>query len=244
MAESGHVINVNNLKKARDFAVGWAGSYQPTNPHLDIAAMSALAVAAEAELDSVQSQKTPYRNATAAADDAFAGLTKLTVRVQKAAKASGAPASFLDDLDTPARKIKGQRATSAVKNDPNTPVDESKQSVSTSQMSRQQRIEHLDEMRSLLESQPLYKPNETELQTSSLKTLGVDLQTKVDTISTTFVPFSNALSSRDDVLYTNTSNVYKTGTLFKAYVESAFGRNSTEWNQVKSLEFRNLKRTK
>ena len=199
---------------------------------------------AEAQLDSVQTQKTPYRNATAAADDAFAGLSKLVVRVQKAAKASGAPASFLDDLETPARKIKGLRATPAVQDDPNTPVDESKQSVSASQMSRQQRIEHLDEMRSLLESQPLYTPNEVELQTGSLKTLGADLQTKVDTILTTFVPFSNALASRDDVLYTNAANVFKTGSLFKTYVEAAFGRNSTEWNQIKGLEFRDLKRTK
>ena len=63
-------------------------------------------------------------------------------------------------------------------------------------------------------------------------------------IITGFVPFSNALGSRDDVLYTNETNVYKTGTLFKTYVEAAFGRNSTEWNQIKSLEFRNLKRTK
>ncbi len=166
------------------------------------------------------------------------------MRVQKAAKASGAPASFQDDLDTPARKIKGLRVAPAAQDDPNTPVDESKQSVSASQMSREQRIGHLDEMRLLLESQPLYAPNESELKTASLTTLAADLQSKVDAISTTFVPFSNALGSRDDVLYTNDTNVYKTGTLFKTYVESAFGRNSTEWNQVKSLEFRNLKRTK
>jgi len=57
----------------------------------------------------------------------------------------------------------------------------------------------------------------------------------VDAISTTFVPFSNALASRDDVFYTNAANVYKTGTFFKTYVESAFGRNSVEWNQVKGL---------
>ncbi len=60
MAESGHVINVNNLKKARDFATGWGATYQPSNPDLDVAAMSLLVTAAEAELDSVQTQKTPY----------------------------------------------------------------------------------------------------------------------------------------------------------------------------------------
>ena len=243
MAETGHVINVGNLQKAIVFATGWAGNYKPSNAALEIGAMSALAVAAEAELDSVQTQRTPYRNATAAAADAFAGLRNLTVRIQKSAKSQGCPASFIEDLDTPARKIKGLRATPAVQDDPNTPVDESKQSVSASQMSRQQRIEHLDEMRSLLESQPLYKPNETELQTASLQALAVDLQAKVDAVTSTFAPFSNALASRDNVLYTNAANVYKTGTLFKAYVESKFTRKSNEWNQIKGLEFRDLKRT-
>jgi len=45
MAESGHVVNLNNLKKATDFATGWGGSYQPSNPDLDIGAMKTLAVA-------------------------------------------------------------------------------------------------------------------------------------------------------------------------------------------------------
>ncbi len=35
MAESGHVVNVANLKKARDMATGWGGKYQPSNSQLD-----------------------------------------------------------------------------------------------------------------------------------------------------------------------------------------------------------------
>ncbi len=244
MAETGHVLNVSNLRKAKDFASGWGGAYQPSNPDLAIGAMSTLASAAEAALDDVQVKKAPWRNATATCDDAFEALTPLAQRIRRTAKGSGCPQSFLDDLATPIRKILGYRAKPKKKDDPNTPQDESQQNNSAAQTSRQQRIEHLDEARALLEGQSLYKPNETDLQTGSIKDFGVDLQNKVDAISTAFVPYSNSLDARDAVLYDDATNVYKTGTAFKAYVEGAFGRNSGEWNQVKGLEFRNLSRTK
>lgn len=54
MAETGHVKNVENLGKAIDFASGWGANYAPSNPDLAIGAMTALRVAGEAELDTVQ----------------------------------------------------------------------------------------------------------------------------------------------------------------------------------------------
>ncbi len=244
MADSSHVKNLENLKKERDFALGWGANYQPSHPDLDPAAMTALILSAEGMLNNVQDNRTPYRNATAACEDGFLLLTPLAQRIRRAAKASGCPQSFLDDLATPIRKILGYRAKPKKKDDPDTPVDESKDSVSASQLDRQSRIEHLDEARSLLESQSLYKPNETDLKTASIKVFSADLQAKVDAISATFVPFANSLDDRDDVFYINATNVYNTGTLFKEYVLAAFGRNSNEWNQVKGLQFRNLKRVK
>jgi hypothetical protein len=51
MAETGHVKNVENLQKAVNFATGWGANYAPSNPMLDIAAMTALQTAGEASLD-------------------------------------------------------------------------------------------------------------------------------------------------------------------------------------------------
>jgi hypothetical protein len=48
MAESGHVINVSNLNKCIGFATNWGAKYQPSNPILKIAAMTAAVTAGEA----------------------------------------------------------------------------------------------------------------------------------------------------------------------------------------------------
>jgi hypothetical protein len=107
MAETGHVKNVENLQKAIGFATGWGANYAPSNPMLDIAAMTTLATTAEAALHNVQTNRTPYRNATAACDDLFDPLSKRTTCVMKALKASGVPDSVLEDGDTYARNEKG-----------------------------------------------------------------------------------------------------------------------------------------
>ena len=244
MAETGHAINVANLKKAVQIATGWGAKYQPSNPLISIANMTTAAAAADDSLDDVQANTTPYRNATAAADDAFEPLSKLTTRVVKAMKAQGIAASVIEDANTYARKIKGERATPKKKNNPSTPtVDESKSSVSASQMSRTQRIEHFDSLNSVLASQPLYAPNEDDLKVETLKTYSNDLKAKTDAVTTTFVPFSNSLAARDQVLYTNDDSVVHVGKLFKTYIDAAFGRTSSEWNQIKGLMFRELSRS-
>ena len=243
MGETGHIKNLENLGIAIDFATSWGVKYAPSNPMLDIAAMSAKLSAGEAEMDTVQTNKTPYRNATAACEDAFDPLSKLTTRIMKTMKASGIPESVQEDAATYARKIKGQRKTPKVVDDPATPdVDESDKSHSASQMSRTQRIENFDALRSLLSSQPLYAPNENDLKNNALKGYSDDLKLKVAAVGDTFVPYSNSMASRDDVLYKDTDSVFQIGRLFKIYVEGAFTRNSSEWAQIKNLEFRDLRR--
>lgn len=242
MAETGHAKNLENLKKLRDFAVGWGAVYTPSNPLLLINALNALIAAAEAALDGVQTARTPYRNATAAAEDAFAPLSKLMSRVRQNLKASGVPASVLDDADTYFRKIKGKRKTKAVADNPQTPADESDASHSASQMSRTQRIQFLEALVLLLGSQSLYAPNESDLRTTTLNSYAADLQSKTDAVQTNFVPYSNKMGDRDRIYYGSETSVVKVASLFKSYVQAAYGRDSSQWTQVKNIKFYNIGR--
>ncbi len=243
MAETGHAKNVEYLKKARDFAVSWGNKYAPANSNLSIVNISNLISNAESSIDTVQTNKTPYRNATSACEESFAPLSKLTVRVIKSLQASGVSDLVIEDAKTYSRKISGQRKTAKKVVDPNNPaITELPATHSASQMSRTQRIEHFDSLRSLTEAQIAYKPNEEVLQNNSLQTYSEDLKTKTQAVGTTFVEFSNSLKNRDDVLYDNEINVVAIGKLFKIYVESAFGRASNEWNQVKGLVFKDYSR--
>jgi len=242
MSEQGHAKNLENLTKGRGFAAGWGAKYAPSNPVLSLENIDKLITDARAAMNDLQETRTPYRNATAAAEDAFAPLNRLITRVMKALKVSGAPDSVIADADTYARKIRGRSSSPAVKDDPLTPnVDESEKSHSASQMSRTQRVENLDALILMLDSNGFYNPNETELKTATLRDVSTDLKAKKDTVQTAFVPFSNKLVVRDKFLYGKGTGVVDVGRFFKGYVES-FGRDSAEWNQIKDLEFKEYKR--
>jgi len=243
MPEKGHAKNLENLKKERDYAVSWGAKYAPSNPVLLLTNINAVITAAEAVADAVQAARTPYRNATAAAADAFAPLSDLTTRLLKGLEASGAAASVVEDAKTYARKIKGTRKTPAVQDDPTTPdIDESQQSHSASQMSRAQRIENLDALVLLMEAQALYNPNEEDLKIDTLQDLSVDLKAKTQAVQTAFVGFSNELGERDEIYYADGAGVVAIGNLFKKYALAAFGKDSAEYKQVKDLEFKNVPR--
>ena len=243
MSEKGHAKNLENLKKERDFAASWGANYSPTNPILLLPSINALIAAAETAVDGLQIARTPYRNATAAAQIAFDKLSALVTRVMNALKVSGVSAAVVKDAETYARKIRGKRLSPAVPDNPATPdIDESEGTHSASQMSRTQRVENLNALNLLLESTPLYAPNEDDLKTAELKTFATDLQAKIDAVNLTYTGYSNKLGDRDEVYYNADNSVVKVGNLFKKYAQAAFGSDSTEYNQVKDLEFKKYKR--
>lgn len=242
MSEQGHAKNLENLKKARDFAVSWGARYAPTNPVLLLTNFNTIIPAAETVADGLQGARTPYRNATAAAEDAFDPLSKRITRVMNALRISGVPESVVEDAETYSRKIQGRRKSPAAEDNPETPVvNESHNSHSASQMSRAQRIENLDSLVSLLQSNDFYKPNEVELKTATLVDLSTDLKAKTTAVSTTFVPYSNKLGERDGIYYGEGTGIVAVGKMFKLYVQT-FGRDSIEWGQVKDLEFKSYAR--
>jgi len=238
MSEQGHAKNLEYFKTARGYAVSWGAKYAPSNQLLLEANLNSIIAAAEPALDEVTDAKTPYRNATAAAQDAFDPLSELITRVINSLKSSGVAASVVEDAKTYSRKIKGQRKKPRPQDDPNSPdFDESPKANSVSQMSRTQRIEFLDQLISLLESQVLYNPNEIDLKTTTLAALSADLKAKVDAVQTTFIALSNKRAARNAIFYAKGTGLVAVGNLFRSYVVS-FGTKSPEWLQVKDLEFK------
>ncbi|HEX9960700.1 MAG TPA: hypothetical protein VGB00_07205 [Pyrinomonadaceae bacterium] len=223
--------------------MSWGARYAPSNPVLLLTNMNSVIAAAEAVADALQAARAPYRNATAAAADAFEPLSNLTTRVLNALEASGVPASVVEDAKTYVRKIKGTRRKPAAADDPTTPdIDESQASYSASQMSRTQRVENFDALVLLLETQTLYNPNEADLKIDALQDLSTALKAKHQAVNTAFVAYSNQLGERDRIYYSDGTGIVSIGNLFKKYALAAFGKNSAEHNQVKDLEFKKIPR--
>ena len=152
-------------------------------------------------------------------------------------KASGAPKGVLDDAETFIRKLSGGRKSAKIKDDPNTPEDESKASRSASQMSYDNQIGTFESYIELLKNVPAYNPNEADLKVTGLTAFATSLTAKSNAVSVTSAALSQARGRRDELLYLAADCIVNTGLLVKAYVQAAFGSQSQLYKQIKGLKF-------
>lgn len=235
--ETGHARNTQRFQEMISFVSGYGAAYAPTNPNLDLLELNSKLTDANAGIDNVSAMLAPSKTAINNRETAFAGLRKLTTRVVNYYASTGAASNSIDDARTLKRKIDGKRAEQVVPDDPSTPEDESAVSISASQQSYTQLVEHLDNLIALLTSDPLYIPNETNLQVASLQTLSANMKAANTAVITTFTPLSNARLGRDNVLYAQGTGLVDTAMLVKNYVKALFGADSLEYKQISGLEF-------
>lgn len=84
--------------------------------------------------------------------------------------------------------------------DPNTPAPNT---ISTSQQSYDQKMQHLAGIISVLQSEPSYTPNETDLKIVTLTAKQTDLTAKNSAVAIAYTNISNSRIARDTTILRN-----------------------------------------
>jgi chromosome segregation ATPase len=238
-SEVGHAKNVANFQDLIAFVNGYGATYNPSKNSLQLPQLEALYIQASASLDGVINKNTNYNNAVNNRVEAFSDLRPLSTRLVNALEATNASDEKIDDAKGFNRKIQGQRASKIEEPvDPNQPAPKT---ISSSQQSYDQLIQHFEGMISVLASEPSYTPNETELQIVTLQT---KLQTFKDTnaeVSKAYAEVSNSRLERNKILYSDDKGLVDTAGEVKKYVKSVYGANSPEFGQIKGIAFKMVK---
>lgn len=239
MNESGHAKNIANFATYISIATTFGGVYKPPIPQIEVAAMQSKLTVFETAKNSVTPKASTETLALNARQDVFDILSPLVTRIASAAAVSVNDQLFSNDLRTIVRKLQGRRATAKVQDDPLTPdIDESKQSISASQMSFDNRIAHFEELLNLLTTSGSYTPNETDLQITTLETLLADMQTKNTAAVIAINEARAARIARDQTLYNATDGIIALANLVKKYTKSVFGAQSPQYKQLTALKFK------
>lgn len=153
-----------------------------------------------------------------------------------ALRASGASVETINDAKEYQRKIQGNRASKPPTNpDPNAPVPKT---ISTSQQSFDQLIQHLAGLITILDITASYNPNEADLKIAQLNTYKNELIAHNTAVINAHAAVSTARIARDKLLYTKTESAYVRFMETKAYIRSIFGTYSPEYKQISSLSFK------
>ena len=234
-SEVGHAKNVANFQDLIEFVTGYGATYNPSKSSLKLAQLVALKATAETKLTDVISKNTNYNNKVNERMVAFSNLKSLSTRLVNALQTTDATTQTINDAKTFNRKMQGKKASaSQTPTDPNAPAPIT---ISTSQQSYDQLIQHFSGLKSVLEAEPTYTPNETELQVPTLNAKIADLNTKNTAVATAYTNISNSRIARNETLYTSEDGIYETAGEVKKYVKSVFGASSPQYNQVSGIKF-------
>ena len=234
-SEVGHAKNVANFQDLIEFVTGYGATYNPSKNSLKLPQLVALKATAETKLTDVISKNTAYNNKVNERMVAFSNLKSLSTRFVNALQTTDATTQTINDAKTFNRKMQGKKASaSQTPTDPNAPAPKT---ISTSQQSYDQLIQHLAGLKSVLEEESTYTPNETDLQVATIDAKIADLTAKNTAVSTAYTNISNSRISRNETLYTSDNGIFETASEVKKYIKSVFGASSPQYNQVSGIKF-------
>ena len=238
--ETGHAKNVANFQKLIAFVKGYGEMYNPSKNALKVPQLETLLSIAETSLANVVTQNTSYNLMVSNRQAAFSDLKSLSTRLVNALQTTDASDQLIKDAKGFNRKLQGQKSTTNTLS-PSDPNASAKKSISTSQQSYTQQIQHFAGLTAVLKSEPSYTPNETDLQTATLETKIADLTAKNNEVALAYVNVSNARIARNNILYNTADSIFETAADVKKYTKSIFGTTSPEFAQIKGIEFKKPK---
>lgn len=238
-SETGHAKNVANFQDLIEFVTGYGATYNPSKSSLKLTSLITLKASADSNLADVISKNTNYNNKVNERITAFSGLKSLSTRLVNALQTTDASPETIGNAKTFNRKMQGKKASaSQVPTDPNAPAPTT---ISTSQQSYDQLIQHFAGLTSVLEAESSYTPNESDLQVATLQTKIADLTAKNTAVATAYASISNSRIARNTTLYDTNSGLVETANEVKKYIKSVFGATSPQFAQVKGIEFKKPK---
>ncbi|WP_333601391.1 hypothetical protein [Flavobacterium sp.] len=239
-SETGHAKNVANFQDLIAFVTGYGTTYNPSKNALKLPQLSTLYSTAQTNLADVVTKNTTYNNKVNERLAAFSNLKSLSTRLVNALEATDASPEKIKDAKGFNRKMQGKRA-----NPTQTPVDpkaDAPATISASQQSYDQLIQHFAGIISVLQSEPSYTPNENDLKITALTTKQADLTAKNSAVATAYTTVSNSRITRDVTLYNTDTGLVDIAGEVKKYIKSIFGASSPEFAQVKGIEFKKAKK--
>jgi len=244
MSDIRHINNVANFEDVISYCTVYGAQYNPSLAAIQLANMNTLKANADASIASETTTRNALANAVNARQDAFKPIKSLITRIVNAVKASGATKLTYENALAIQRKAQGKRAkpikkTTTTETTLGPPEEEVH--ISVSQQGYDSMVEHLGTLIDLLGTIPTYVPNEPDLTLGSLNGVLAGLKLANTNAINATTAESNAVISRNFLLYADITGLVDVAGEVKAYVKSVFGATSPQYKQISKIKFKKFK---
>lgn len=235
-SETGHAKNVANFQDLISFVTGYGAPYNPTKTILKLPNLILQHATGQADIAKVVTDNTAYNNKVNERFTEFSTVKSLGTRLINALDATDASPEKMKDAKGFNRKLQGKRAAAG-----SGLVDvaaPAPTTISSSQQSYDQQIQHLAGINSVLISESSYSPNENELKTATVIAKINTLTAKNSQVADSYTTISNSRIKRDKTIYAKETGIVDVALEVKKYAKSLFGASSPEYAQISNIEFK------
>ena len=238
-SETGHNKNVTNLETLIIRCEGFGTNYNPTNSMITLPNLTTYYQESKQLVANVKTTEAPFNEVEGRRALVFKPLKPTGTKFLNALKGANAPSNIIADAETINRKLQGKRAN-------NTPIvtplgETPKDRVSVSQQSYEMLVDHFEKFIELGTIEPSYNPNEIPLKIATLNAYKTELLAVNTEVKTKYIPYSNALKSRNAKMYNPETGIVSVTQMVKNYVKSVFGASSAEYKSISKIVFKDIK---
>lgn len=240
--KTGHVKQVAAFEELLSYCNAQGAVYNPSKASMKITALNTLLTQAQSSLQAVDAARNSLLDAIHQRQKAFRSVPQFATRIVNILKTTDASAERIKEADAIRRKFYRKPDPRQVLPSENTapeiPGQEiPKKSKGAAYADFDSRTANFAALVQLLSAEPLYKPNEAELQLANLNTMLTNLRNRNKAVYVARVAFSNAISSRNKMLY-GAGSVLTASAEVKSYIKGVFGAASDASRQVNKLSFK------
>lgn len=206
---------------------------------LTSAALASLRTAAVAGHAKVGESKANWRTVALLRQTDADKLDSMATQAVALLESRGVSAETVEDARSYVRKLRGDRKTAAVKDNPLTlDVDESDGNISNSQQSNAAKISTFGELIDYLEAQSEYADVTTDgFKIVELRDFADTLQAKHNASIIAATTLETDRADRNGTFYTNDDSVLNRAKRYKKLVFGVYGGNSDEYRMVSEIPF-------
>lgn len=249
-SEQGLPLNVANFRILVESCATYGAPYNPGNTAISLAALQTKLAESEQALAQHLEVIAAIGSASNAREELFDDLQVFTTRIMGVLTSFDVSPLTLADAKAAVRKLRGRRAKkapTAADQPPANPGEESPagtdapvtaRSISATQRSYDQQLQHFSRLVNILGTEASYLPNEPELTLAGLQNHRNALATAIAQVAAQKAAFKASLGRRNTVLYDSHTGLPALARAVKGYVKALFGPNSPQYLAIKGLSFR------
>jgi hypothetical protein len=235
--EAGHAVNVANFKELISVVESLGNQYAPPIPELTLDMLKKQALLLDNAMQVLNETSATHKKIINDRRLVYDSLNSLVTRVMGTLNFLGLEAKTIQDARAISNKVRG--VSSSKKQTAPSEGETASKTVSTSQMSFEQRKNNFERLIALLQVERKYITNEEDLKIESLqnvvKSLAEHTTKAVDAEQQVVI----ARNNRDNLLYMEQTGAIPIGLRVREYIKSKYTTKSSEYKRVKAIKLNN-----